>query len=319
VGNDGVDRVIITDVTLREYGQNIPSNYLHIFTPEIRIEIAQSLIDASFTNIEILSCVNPQVAPAMNKEVIKKIAKKLGRVNGVNLIALVPNEVGYKSFLSAGLGPEGYNHTVGLFFSVVEAHNLANLGRPIKETIEEYEIILRDASSRGVRVIGYISAAFGYVDPKNGALYKPDADEINAYIDFFIDHGVDAVTLSDLQGIANKKQTRQLLETILDKRKGRSLDRLGYHPHNVAGDQAIANSKIVYDLGIRRFDSSLGGTGGCVTGAPGNQPTEKLVLSFHSLGIKTGLDEKKVFSLAQNVQKELYSKIPLIKDKGGKT
>jgi len=319
VADAGVDRVIITDVTLREYGQNISSNYLHIFTPEIRVEIALSLIDAGFTNIEILSCINPQVAPAMNKKAIRKIAKNLGRVNSVNLITLVPNDAGYKSFLSAGLGPDGYNHTMGLFFSAVEAHNLANLGRPIKETIEEYEIILRDASSRGVRFIGYISAAFGYVDPENGALHKPDIDEINAYIDLLIDRGVDAVTLSDLQGIANEKKTRQLLETILDKRKGGNIDMLGYHPHNVAGDQAIANTKIVYDLGIRRFDSSLGGTGGCVTGAPGNQPTEKLVLSLHSLGIDTGLDEKTVFSLAQKIQRELYSKTPLVKDKGEKT
>ena len=315
----GVDRVIITDVTLREYGQNISSNYLHIFTPEIRIEIALSLINAGFTNIEILSCINPRVAPAMNKEAIRKIAKDLGRVNGVNLITLVPNKAGYKTFLDLDLGPDGYNHTMGLFFSAVEAHNLANLGRPIKETIEEYEIILRDASSRGVRVIGYISAAFGYTDPENGTLYKPNIDKINAYINLLIDRGIDAVTLSDLQGIANEKETRQLLETILDKRKGGNIDMLGYHPHNVAGDQAIANSKVVYDLGIRRFDSSLGGTGGCVTGAPGNQPTEKLVLSFHSLGIKTGLDEKKVFSLAQKIQRELYSKIPLAKDKGEKT
>lgn len=315
----GVDRVIITDVTLREYGQNISSNYLHIFTPEIRIEIALSLINAGFTNIEILSCINPRVAPAMNKEAIRKIAKDLGRVNSVNLITLVPNKAGYKTFLDLDLGPDGYNHTMGLFFSAVEAHNLANLGRPIKETIEEYEIILRDASSRGVRVIGYISAAFGYTDPENGTLYKPDIDKINAYINLLIDRGIDAVTLSDLQGIANEKETRQLLETILDKRKGGNIDMLGYHPHNVAGDQAIANSKVVYDLGIRRFDSSLGGTGGCVTGAPGNQPTEKLVLSFHSLGIETGLDEKKVFSLAQKIQRELYSKIPLAKDKGEKT
>jgi len=319
VADAGVDRVIITDVTLREYGQNISSNYLHIFTPEIRIEIALSLINAGFTNIEILSCINPRVAPAMNKEAIRKIAKDLGRVNSVNLITLVPNKAGYKTFLDLDLGPDGYNHTMGLFFSAVEAHNLANLGRPIKETIEEYEIILRDASSRGVRVIGYISAAFGYTDPENGTLYKPDIDKINAYINLLIDRGIDAVTLSDLQGIANEKETRQLLETILDKRKGGNIDMLGYHPHNVAGDQAIANSKVVYDLGIRRFDSSLGGTGGCVTGAPGNQPTEKLVLSFHSLGIETGLDEKKVFSLAQKIQRELYSKIPLAKDKGEKT
>jgi hydroxymethylglutaryl-CoA lyase len=314
VADHRADRIVITDVTLREYGQNISSNYLHIFTPGIRTEIALSLIDAGFANIEILSCVNPQVAPAMNREVIRKIAKDLGRVNGVNLITLVPNEAGYKGFLSAGLGPDGYNHTMGIFFSAVEVHNLVNLGRPIKETIEEYEIILRDASSRGVRVIGYISAAFGYIDPANGALYKPGIDEINAYIDLLIDRGVDAVTLSDLQGIANEKETRQFLETILDRRKGRNLDRLGYHPHNVAGEQGIANSKVVYDLGIRRFDSSLGGTGGCVTGAPGNQPTEELILSFHSLGIDTRLDKKKIFSLAQEVQRELYRKIPLAND-----
>ena len=310
----GVDRVIVTDVTLREYGQNISSNYLHIFTPEIRVEIALSLIDAGFTNIEILSCVNPKVAPAMSKEVIRKIAKKLGRVNGVNLIALVPNEVGYKSFLSAGLGPEGYNHTMGLFFSAVEAHNLANLGRPIKETIEEYEIILRDASSHNIRMIGYVSAAFGYFEPESGILIKSDLDEVNNYIDLLFDLGVDTVTLSDLQGVANEEKTREIFETILNKRAGTDTDKLGYHPHHVSGKAAIANSKIAYDLGIRRFDSSLGGTGGCITGAPGNQPTEILVNLFNSLGIETGLNETKFFFLTEMVKKELYSKISLNKD-----
>jgi hydroxymethylglutaryl-CoA lyase len=311
VADDGLNKAIITDVTLREYGQNVSANYLHIFNPEIRVEIALSLIDTGFTNIEILSCVNPQVAPAMNKETIRKIAENLGRFNGVNLITLVPNEVGYKGFLSAGLGPDGYNHSMGLFFSAVEAHNLANLGRPIRETIEEYEIILKDASSRGVRVIGYISAAFGYAEPENGVLYKPDIDEINAYIDLLIDRGVDAVTLSDLQGVADQQETREFFDALLNRRKGRYIEKLGYHPHHVDGDQAIASSKIAYGLGIRRFDSSLGGTGGCVTGAPGNQPTEQLVLALHSLGIETGIDEQKVLFLANMVQNELYSKIPL--------
>ena len=310
----GVDRVIVTDVTLREYGQNISSNYLHIFTPEIRTEIALSLIDAGFANIEILSCVNPQVAPAMNKEVIRKIAKDLGRVNGVNLITLVPNEAGYKGFLSAGLGPEGYNHTMGIFFSAVEAHNLANLGRPIKETIEEYEIILRDASSHNIRMIGYVSAAFGYFEPESGILIKSDLDEVNNYIDLLFDLGVDTVTLSDLQGVANEEKTREIFETILNKRAGTDTDKLGYHSHHVSGKAAIANSKIAYDLGIRRFDSSLGGTGGCITGAPGNQPTEILVNLFNSLGIETGLNETKFFFLTEMVKKELYSKISLNQD-----
>ncbi len=309
-----VDSVTITDVTLREYGQNIPAKYLHIFTPEVRVEIASRLIDAGFNNIEILSCIHPKIAPAMNEEALKKIATDLGRVNGVNLITLVPNKAGYKNFLDYNFGPDGYNHTMGIFFSAIEAHNIANLGRPLKETVEEYKIIVRDASSHNIRVIGYISAAFGYFEPESGVLIKPDLDEVNNYIDLLIGLGADTVTLSDLQGVAKEEETGEILETILNKRKEKDIEKLGYHPHNIVGKAAIANSKTAYDLGIRRFDSSLGGTGGCVTGAPGNQPTEILTSFFNSLGIENGLNEKKVFSLTEMVQNELYSKITLDKD-----
>jgi len=316
VKKERVDSVTITDVTLREYGQNVLASHLHIFTPEIRVEIALRLIDAGFTNIEILSCIYPKIAPAMNEEALKKIATDLGRVNGVNLITLVPNKAGYKNFLGYNLGPDGYNHTMGIFFSAIEAHNIANLGRSLKETINEYKIIMRDASSHNIRIIGYISAAFGYFKPESDVLIKPDLDEVNNYIDLLFDLGADTVTLSDLQGVANEERTREIFETILNKRTGRDIDKLGYHPHNVVGKAAIANSKTVYDLGIRRFDSSLGGTGGCVTGAPGNQPTEMLVHFFNESGIETSVDEKKLFSLTEMVQKELYTKIPLTEDKG---
>jgi hydroxymethylglutaryl-CoA lyase len=309
--NDKNDSVTITDVTLREYGQNIPAEYLHIFTPEIRVEIALQLIDAGMRNIEILSCAHPRVSPAMNKEALQKITQDLGRINEVNLITLVPNRAGYNTFLELGLGPDSYNHTMGVFFSAIEAHNIANLGRPLKETIEELKKIIRDASSHNIRITGYISAAFGYFEPEDGVLIKPDIDEVNNYINLLLDLGVDTVTLSDLQGVANEERTREIFETILNKRAGSDTDKIGYHPHHVSGKAAVANSTIAYDLGIRRFDSSLGGTGGCVTGAPGNQPTEMLVDFFNSLGIQTGLNETKIFSLTEMVQKELYSKIPL--------
>jgi hydroxymethylglutaryl-CoA lyase len=309
--NDKNDSVTITDVTLREYGQNIPAEYLHIFTPEIRVEIALQLIDAGMRNIEILSCVHPRVSPAMNREALQKITQDLGRINEVNLITLVPNRAGYNTFLELGLGPDSYNHTIGVFFSAIEAHNIANLGRPLKETIEEYKKIIRDASSHNIRITGYISAAFGYFELENGVLIKPDIDEVNNYINLLLDLGVDTVTLSDLQGVANEERTREIFETILNKRAGSDMDKLGYHPHHVSGEAAIANTKIAYNLGLRRFDSSLGGTGGCVTGAPGNQPTEMLVVFFNLLGIQTGLNETKIFSLTEMVQKKLYSKIPL--------
>jgi hydroxymethylglutaryl-CoA lyase len=308
MGYENKDSVIITDVTLREYGQNIPAARLHIFCPEIRVEIALRLIDAGFTNIEIFSCINPKVAPAMNQEALKKIAIDLGRIKGVNLITLVPNQAGYRNFLDLNLGPEGFDHTIGIFFSAVEAHNLANLGRPINETVEEYKEIVRDACFNNIRVVGYISAAFGYFDPEQGALIKADTGEVSSYVDMLFDLGVDTVTFSDLQGVANKQETGIFFETILNLRKGKDIEKLAYHPHHVSGEAAIANSRIAYDMGVRRFDSSLGGTGGCLTGAPGNQPTEKLVRFFKKSGIESGIDEQKVFSLTEMVQRELYSK-----------
>jgi hydroxymethylglutaryl-CoA lyase len=306
----------VTNVTLREYGQNIPSAYLHIFTPEIRIKIALGLVEAGFTEIEILSCVHTKVAPAMSEVAIREIAEGLGKIEGVQLITLVPNKAGYRHFLSDGLGPDGYNHTMGIFFSAVEAHNLANVGRPITETVEEYTGILKDAVPRGIRTVGYVSAAFGYIPSENHAVIRPPIDRVNDYIGLLFGLGVSAVTLSDLQGVADQHETREFFDVLLTRRKGRDIERLGYHPHHVDGNRAIANSRIACDLGIRRFDSSLGGTGGCVTGAPGNQPTEGLIHAFHSSGIETGIDEQKVVSLGKTVQTELYTKITLTKHKG---
>lgn len=303
--------VTITDVTLREYGQNVKKEHLNIFTPEIRSEIALRLMDAGFRKIEIFSCVNPQIAPAMNESDLKKISQTLGKIEGVNVITLVPNKTGFEKFLKLNLGPNGYTHTMGLFFSAIESHNIANLGRSIKQTIQEYKTIANEAVSKNIRMIGYISAAFGYLDPKTDTIIQADLNDLITYIDILFDLGVEIVTLSDLQGIADEKETKRLLETIISRRKGNDIDRLGYHPHHVTDEQALSNSQAAYEAGIRKFDASLGGTGGCITGAPGNQPTERLVQMFADSGIDTGIDGKKVTLLADRLKKELYGKIKM--------
>jgi hydroxymethylglutaryl-CoA lyase len=303
--------VVITDVTLREYGQNVPASFLSVFTPDIRIETALRLIRAGFRNLEVISCVQPRIAPAMNEEDVKKIAEGLGRLEGVHLITLVPNLSGYRRYLDWHLGPDGYNHTLGIFFSAVEAHNLRNLGRTIQETLDEYRAILRDAVQRKVRVSAYLSAAFGYRANPGDEVLKPDREELNAHVDRFFDMGAATVTLSDLQGVAGEAETRALLETVVGNRKREVVERLGYHPHHVRGDRGIANSKAAYEMGIRRFDASLGGTGGCVTGAPGNQPTEGLLEVFETMGVGTGIILEEVRRIGRFVEKELYTRIGL--------
>ena len=308
---EGTDRVIITDVTLREYGQNVPSHFLYLFTPEIRVEIAQRLISIGFKGIEVFSCVHPRLAPAMGEDLLRTIAEGIGRAQTCEIITLVPNKGGYNNFLDLQLGPDGYNHSLGIFFSAVEAHNLLNLGRPLQDTLNEYKDIARDATSRGIRLVAYVSAAFGFREPEWGNILRVEAKSIAGYLDLLFDLGAAAVTLSDLQGVADQKDTRNLLEEILNLRKGRDIEKIGYHPHHVSGDRAIVNSMTAYETGIRRFDASLGGTGGCVTGAPGNQPTEALARAFEEKGIKTGLKPKDVSALAHFVAEKLYRPIQL--------
>jgi len=304
------DRVVITDVTLREYGQNVPSQYLPVFNPSLRASVTQRLIQAGLTDIELFSCVHPRVAPAMGREEIEKTLQALGEAPGANLITLVPNRAGYENFHALNLGPGGHNHTMGVFFSAIEAHNLLNLGRPIKKTLDEYQAILTDAASRKIRVVGYISAAFGYLDRGKRDILVADPAALNDYIDLYFTLGAEVVTLSDVQGVAEEKETARVLEAVLKGRKGGEIEKLAYHPHHISGEMALDNTAVAYGMGIRRFDASLGGTGGCVTGAPGNQPTERLLPLLLGLGAWTGVDEKKVSSLAEWVQKALYSRIP---------
>lgn len=303
-----MNQVLITDVTLREYGQNVTAKFLPAFSPEIRAQIGRGLLAAGFQQMEVFSCVNPKLAPAMDDRAIRPTAALLGRADRANLITLVPNRAGLERFLKLGLGPAGYGHSVGIFFSAVEAHNLANLGRTIKATLREYELLLKETAANGLQVAAYISAAFGYRESPRAEILRPGMDAIRGYLDWLFDSGATAVTLSDLQGVADEAGTARFLEGVLKSRKSEERAKLGYHPHHLQPEKAIANSKVAYDLGLRRFDASLGGTGGCITGAPGNQPTEQLVSFLHTREIETGINAHKLFQLSRMVREKLPSR-----------
>jgi hydroxymethylglutaryl-CoA lyase len=311
-----MEKIQISDVTLREYGQNIPGDRLYLFTPEKRTSIAKGLIAAGFKDIELFSCINPKLAPAMEEKTLRRISTNIGKVKGVHFITLVPNRIGYDIFKRLNLGADGLDHTMGMFFSAVESHNRVNLGRSIEETLNEYSSISSEAALSGTRISAYISAAFGYSHPKNGSLSKPDPRTICEFIDRLFGMGAITVTLTDLQGIAGEEETRRLIESVLKRRHGRDVEKLGYHPHHISNAKALANSKAAFNAGIRRFDASLGGVGGCITGAPGNQPTEGLLDLFDKLGVSTDLDSEKVHILAKSIQRQIYDKINIEMSRG---
>jgi len=286
-------QVVITDVTLREHGQNVPEGRVHEFPPALRVRLAEALIRAGIRSLELFSCVSPRVAPAMERGLVRRVAEALGRREGVRFITLVPNERGFHDFMDLGLGPSGFNHTAGLFFSAVEEHNLANLGRGIRESLKECRRVLRAASLEGVAARGYVSAAFGYRDPAGGTHY-PSREDVAGFVDFFLEQGAEEVILSDLQGVAGEEEIYELFSWLMERSYLQGSPRLGFHPHHVSSAMAVRNSLAAYRAGIRLFDASLGGTGGCVTGAPGNQSTGELVRAFHQAGVETGIQPSRL-------------------------
>jgi isopropylmalate/homocitrate/citramalate synthase len=287
--------VLVTDVTLREHGQNVPTSELARFTPSSRAEFALALRDAGFVRIELLSCVSPKVAPAMGLEQLAAVVRALGRLDGVEVVTLVPNVRGYEAFRQLGLGSDGLQHTVGLFHSAVEQHNLVNLRVSIDESVRGMREVARRALSDGTPVSAYVAAAFGYREA--GRTFRVSHRELADRVRRCFDMGARLVTLSDLQGLADEQETRRLWERVLALDGGAYASRLGYHAHHVEPQRAVDLVEAAFRAGVRCFDTSLLATGGCVTGAPGNAPTQGVLERFHQLHAHTGVDERAVAAL----------------------
>jgi isopropylmalate/homocitrate/citramalate synthase len=288
--------VLVTDVTLREHGQNVPASQLSRFTPSSRADLALALRDAGFVRIEVLSCVSPKVAPAMALEQLAAVARAMGRLDEVEVVTLAPNLRGYASFCQLGLGSGGLHHTVGVFHSAVEQHNIANLGVSIDETVTGMRAVARRALADGTPVSAYVAAAFGYRE--EGQSFRVNQRELADHVRRCFDMGVRMVTLSDLQGLADEQETRRLWERVLDLDGGAYASRLGYHAHHVEPRRAVDLVEAAFRAGVRCFDTSLLSTGGCVTGAPGNAPTEGVLRRLHLLHAQTGVDRQAVAALA---------------------
>ena len=290
--------VRITDVTLREHGQNVPAEGLASFSPGARISLAHALRDAGVRRMEVLSCVHPRVAPAMARDQLAAVAAGMGTMEGVEVVTLVPNLRGYASFLDLGLGPSGLDHTIGVFHSAMDEHNLANLGRTVDETLAELQGLARRCAIDGVRLSSYVSAAFGYQD--RGRLIGIADDRLLDQVRTLFDMGSVQVTLSDLQGLADEDETARIWDRVLNLDSGGHADRLGYHPHHTDPSRAVDLVEAAYRAGVRSFDASLRGTGGCVTGAPGNAPTEPVLERFDQLGVATGISTAQLATSTPN-------------------
>ena len=236
-----------------------------------------ALVAAGLREIEVCSFVPAKLLPQMADAV--DVVRHARKHPGVTVMALVPNIRGAEAAIQAGV------HKLTIPVSASEAHSMANVRKTRKDMIQEVRGIvrLRDEIAAGVAIEVGVSTAFGCT--LQGDVSE---DELVWLVSELVAAGVDEVGLSDTTGMANPAQVRRLFNKV----RAAIGDKTGAaHMHNTRG-LGLANCLAAYDVGVRTFDASLGGLGGCpfAPGASGNVVTEDLVFMFEAMGVKTGVD-----------------------------
>jgi hydroxymethylglutaryl-CoA lyase len=261
-----------------------------------------ALHDAGLREIEVGSFVPASRLPQM-ADVAEVVRHSLGKP-GLTVMALAPNLRGAAAAIAAGV------HKVTLPVSASEAHSLANVRQTRAQMVEVVrEVVrLRDTQAPQVRIEVGLSTAFGCT--LQGPVPDDDVVRLAAAL---AEAGVDEIGLSDTTGMANPAQVRRLFQRVraeIGARTGSA------HLHNTRG-LGLANCLAAYDVGVRIFDSSHGGLGGCpyAPGASGNVVTEDLVFLFESMGVSTGVDLDKLIRARALLQaglpgEPLYGMVP---------
>jgi hydroxymethylglutaryl-CoA lyase len=237
----------------------------------LKTDYLKALISTGFKHIDAASFVSPKAVPQMADS--EDVLKELDPPDDVEIIGIVVNEKGAQRAINTQSV-----RTLGFPYSVSPAFLLNNQHQTLDEAIDELEKVKGKGAEAGLGTVVYISMAFGnpYGDPWN-------VGEIVDAVDLLESYGVKTISLADTVGIAGPGQIGDLVATVLAK-----FDYLeiGVHLHSRA-EQAAEKVLAAYDAGCRRFDSALGGLGGCPFAQDalvGNLPTEKVIEALQQRG-----------------------------------
>jgi len=254
-------------------------NAKHLMPTAAKKAWIQALAAAGLREIEVGSFVPPKLIPAMADTA--EVVAFARAIPGLKVIALAPNLKGFQRAIEAGA------HKVTFPVSASRQHSESNVRMTPDQMVEE---VRRCAQwpHPGVEIEGAVSTAFGCT--MQGVVPEDDVVRIAAALAEFCD----AVALADTVGYANPAQVRRVFRRVRE-RIGNKLE--GAHFHDTRG-LGIANALAAYEEGVRSFDSSMGGLGGCpfAPGASGNVITEDLVFMFESMGLSTGIDFPKLLA-----------------------
>lgn len=272
------DRIFINEVGLRDGLQNQPNPV----TTQAKLAMAKALLEAGVQQIEAVAFVHPKAVPQMADatDVLAGLAA-LPVQPEVEISALVPNMKGYQRARDNGV------NSVAVVLSSTDTFNLRNLNMTLQQAKETCQQVIAQARADGVKVRGYVSGAFAC--PYDG---KTKVDVVHRLAAEMAEFGADEISIADTIGAGNPQQVNDILGPLVQQFGG---ERFNLHLHDTRG-QALAMAWAGVIQGVRRFDSSIGGLGGCpfAPGASGNVATEDLVYMLEESGFDTGIDINKL-------------------------
>ncbi len=268
----------------------------------LRSQLVEKLVATGEQFIEAGSFVSPQWVPQMaeTEKILKRVYKKQSErkiSRRADISVLVPNVKGMELAIRAGA-----KH-VAIFAACSESFSKRNINCTIEESFQRFEAIVKMARSHRIKVRGYLSTAFGC--PYEGAVSKAVVMHL---ADRILKLGVYEVSIGDTIGVATPLQVEKLLSQ-LERRV--SLKKVAMHFHDTRGT-ALANVLKSLERGVRTFDASIGGLGGCpyASGASGNLSTEDLIYMLHGMGYSTGVDLKKLIQVSRWMSSKMQKTLP---------
>jgi hydroxymethylglutaryl-CoA lyase len=244
-----------------------------------RRELIVRLAACGLREVEAGAFVSPKWVPQMadSGPLLQSLPSEAAALQGVRLPVLTPNLQGFEAALAAGA------RRVAVFAAASETFSRRNINCSIAESLQRFEPVLAAARAAGVSVRGYLSCVAGC--PYEGAVAPAAVAHVAAQL---LAMGCDEISLGDTIGVGTPGSVLAMLEAVA---RAVPVAQLAGHFHDTYG-MAVANAYAAYGFGLRTFDASVAGLGGCpyAPGASGNVATEDLVYLFEGLGAATGVD-----------------------------
>ncbi|MDN4075483.1 hydroxymethylglutaryl-CoA lyase [Fictibacillus terranigra] len=255
---------------------------------EEKINIINALSKTGVTGIQVTSLVHPKAVPQLADA--EEVMRNIDRQSGVLYSVLVPNERGAQRAVPMKADEWELMH------SVTESHSLANANKKVDESLKEHEKVVKLAHEHNVKVQGGMATALGC--PFEG---KVSFERVLYVAEAYYSMGIRSISIADTIGVADPKLVYTTLKRLIDQFPDVEFS---LHLHNTRG-MAIANVLAGIDAGVRAFDASIGGLGGCpyAPGATGNVSTEDLVHMLDLMNIPNGIDLKRLLELSKHVEK----------------